>query len=92
MTMLRKDDEAKHKLVSSMTSTAGNESRTNVTRYVRASPSERSDGRPQCFVVPRNGITDQLTKIRMMNNQPVLTTAVDDGEATGLTAPLTLVR
>ena len=89
-TMRGKDDEATYKVISSMIPPVEDEGRLYVGKLV-VGPSERGDRRPQSLVVRWHGITDQLTEIRMMNDDTVGTMAVDDRKAAGLATPLTLV-
>ena len=90
-TMRRKDDEATDKVISSMIPPVEDEGRLYVAGKLEVGPSERRDRRPQSLVVRWHGITDQLTEIRMMNDDTVGTMAVDDRKAAGLATPLTLV-
>ena len=90
-TMRRKDDEATYKLISGMIPPVEDEGSPYVARNPGVGPSERRDRRPQSLVVRWHGITDQLTEIRMMNDDTVGTMTVDDRKAAGLAAPLTLV-
>ena len=90
-TMRRKDDEATYKVISSMIPPVEDEGRLYVAGKLEVGPSERRDRRPQSLVVRWHWITDQLTKIRMMNDDTVGTMAVDDRKAAGLATPLTLV-